>query len=350
MLPQTYTARIAALDQRIALLRRLTVIAGLVAVGAFAAIWLFLPPGAGFAVGFPGRVIVPLRLITGGALTYFEPANRSLFTRGQGVVVMGLLNYAFLGLLIDPLRRAARLNPGQTRAARAALAVLGAFLSALPWIMIAGLTAWVERRRVMSGSLPGKRTWLTSLGTVCFGLFWIAPPFMAMLVSFSGGMDFSAQDQLKTMSPAVVAALPADQEDAIGSDQLHFVRAQAAWLGRQPEVMARELAQIGGAWHPPLLAEKTRLGFMAEMAGNRLSPRQHGVLAAMGADNASYAAVRSARIALAVLGVLSGAAALWLARIIARRSWALRRFGAMARPRPSRSRPRRHGGSDAAFA
>ncbi len=348
MLPQTYSARIAALDQRIVLLRRMTVIAGLVSVGAFAAIWLFLPSGAGFAVGFPGRVIVPLRLITGDALTYFESANRSLFTRGQGIVVMGLLNYGFLGLLIDRLRRAARLGPGQTRAARAALAVLGAFLSALPWIMIAGLTAWVERRRVMSGSLPGKRTWLTSLGTVCFGLFWIAPPFMAMLLSFSGGMDFSAQDRLKTMNPAAVSVLPADQQDAIGSDQLHFVRAQAAWLEQQPEVMARELAQIGGAWHPPLLAEKTRLGFMAAMAGNRLSPRQHGVLAGMGADNASYMAVRNARIALAVLGVLSGAAALWLARIIVRRSGAMQRFAAMSRP--VRSRPGQRGGSDAALA
>lgn len=348
MLPQTYTARIGALEQRIALLRRLTVIAGLVSVGALAAIWLFFPPGTGFAVGFPERVIVPLRLITGEAATYFEPANRSLFTRGQGIMVMGLLNYAFLGLLIDRLRRAASLGPGQTQAARAGLAVLGAFLNALPWIMIAGLTAWIERRRVMAGSQPGKQTWLTSLGMVCFGIFWIAPPFLAMVLSFSGGMDFSAQDQLKTMNRSAVTALPPDQQDAIGSDQLHFVRAQAAWIGQQPEAMARELVQIGGAWHPPLLAEKTRLGFMAEMAGNRLSPRQHRVLAAMGADNASYMAVRNARFALAVLGVLSGAAALWLARMIARRSNALQRFAAMIRP--VRSRPRQRGGADAVLA
>lgn len=336
MLPQTYTTRIGALEQRIAVLRRLTMLAALLAAALPAAIPLFVPTGTGFALGFEGKVLLPLRLLTGDVPIGFQNANPSLFNRSQGMVVMTLINFIFLGGLTDWLRRAANLTGWQALALRVLGSVAGAVIVATPWIMVAGLTAWVAQKRIRGGARPGGRTWFTSLLQVLFGLLFIAPPFMTMLLSFAGGMDFSAQSAGKTIYPFEVSRLPPDQEDAIGADQLHYVRAQAAWLQHRPAAMTKELAQITGAWHPPLLVDRTRLGFMMRMAGTGLSARQITVLEAVGADDSSYLLARNARIVLGVLGMISAGCAAWLALVLARRSRAMQTFVATIEPARSR--------------
>ncbi|WP_088311352.1 hypothetical protein [Novosphingobium sp. B 225] len=347
MLPQTYTARIAALEDRIAFLQRLTIHAGLTAVGLGIAALMLVKRDTGFALGFADKVVLPLRLITDQVPTTVDYAHRALLSPGQGIVLGIMINLAVLGPLQDWVKTKADLDNWQARFARVCAAMIGGITLLTPWILIWAMTRFVYRRRVFSGSAGGVFTWITSFFGAMGGLLLVFPP-LVLITTVVGEFDFSAQNQLKITTPAGAAMLPAEQGDAIGRDQYHYVRAQAAWIDHQPQAMVRELAAIEGAWHPRLRADRARLGFMAAEAAEQLSPAQQARLAAMGGNAAPRTFARRSRAALLSIAAAAALFAFALNRMLGQRRSALHRFATTIET--SSNRRRQPGSLDGALA
>ncbi len=345
MLPQTHTARIAALEQRIAFLRRLTVYAGVVAGGLIVLGLTLVGRNTGFDLGFADKVVLPLRLMLGETSSSVEMANTALVARWQGIVLGAVLNLAFLGPLQDWLQRSARLDRMPAMLFRLGAALIGSVMVLTPWIMCWALALHVYRRSVKSGAAPGLATWIRSMfGAAGLLMFAIAPP-MALLITVLGGMDFAGQRELLVTSTAQIHKIPEDQGDAIGRDQLRYVKAQAFWIDRHPDLMVAQLAAMEGAWHPRLRIDRARLGFMLAESGDRLTDAQRSRLQAMGTDRTMYDLPRLARIGLVAAGGAVALLAGLLAMLLRRRSDARDRFESLIEVTSLRSR--RIGGPDA---
>jgi hypothetical protein len=329
----------AALDTRIARLRKFLLPSSLAGIGVIAIGWIMFSPGAGFEQGLPELAVLPAGIAHSEARWAVPAGSPLTIWQARGIFYGALLCFfaaialpvfRFLRSAFDRYREGTLQRPGKW----SVIATIIGVVSGL-WLIV--LIVWLValyRRNAASNvapTLPGpasptQRRRSHGMVPIAFVAVVVASVVAVMSVP-------STQLSLRDIRPGSVRVLPTragvvprfDAYEATGpqtdefSDKQAFSIAQFQYLRGFDGAGRRTIAQYSGTWIPKDSVSRYRLAWMALDSWSGLAPRARARLAALEPELTSLRTKAQARWSLTALGLMAFGLTAWLFVVTRRR-------------------------------